>query len=102
MKRPEGFDKLIIRASTEKDADKRVALTQQLVKLAYDEAMFIPFFAEGARSLVSLQVRPGYTGQAELLRPITFNLALRLIKTSKQIKPIKPIKRLSIATIHLI
>jgi peptide/nickel transport system substrate-binding protein len=57
MKRPEGFDKLIIRASTEKDADKRVALTQQLVKLAYDEAMFIPFFAEGPIIIMNPKVK---------------------------------------------
>ena len=59
MKRPEGFDKLTDMAIAEKDPVKRLALTRQLVQLAYDEAMYIPFFAEGPLAIMDPKVK-GY------------------------------------------
>ena len=59
MKRPEGFDKLTDMAIAEKDPVKRLALTRQLVQLAYDEAMYIPFFAEGPLVIMNPKVK-GY------------------------------------------
>ncbi|MBW1997902.1 MAG: ABC transporter substrate-binding protein [Deltaproteobacteria bacterium] len=59
MKRPEGFDKLTEMAIGEKDPAKRLALTRQLVKLAYEEEMFIPFFAEGPLVIMNPKVK-GY------------------------------------------
>ena len=46
MKRPEGFDALLTKAVSEKDPQKRLELTHQLVKMAYDEVMLMPFYAE--------------------------------------------------------
>jgi ABC-type transport system substrate-binding protein len=46
-------------AIAEKDPVKRLALTRQLVQLAYDEAMYIPFFAEGPLVIMNPKVK-GY------------------------------------------
>jgi peptide/nickel transport system substrate-binding protein len=57
MKRPEGFDELIDKAVVEKDPNKSLELTKQLVKMAYDEAMYIPFYGEGIIAIMSPKVK---------------------------------------------
>lgn len=57
MKRPDGFDALIVKASAEKDPQKRLDLTRQIVKMAYEDAMYIPFYAEGMIVIMNPKVK---------------------------------------------
>lgn len=57
MKRPEGFDALIDSAISEKDPQKRLEMTRDVVKMAHEDAMYIPFYAEGVIAIMSPKIK---------------------------------------------
>ncbi len=47
MKRPPGFDRLLDEAIGERNPAQRIQKTHEVIRLAHDEQMYIPFFTEG-------------------------------------------------------